>query len=496
MPAEELTRKCPTCGGETSEGGAFCQLCGADLPRSTPFADNEQELSRLRVKYSPLWVPVSALLATLLFLAMTHFLWQLQSGAFPRPGALWSALLAGVFACVAFFIGRALLICTEGFRSDEYAAAKKEYALAQQNGLARGKKQNAFLTFLRARPFAMALTLFTCAALSAGLLLPPETQRTDATAGSPAPNPFATENTPAVSAENNGIPAENTGALRLNGVWWNFTDEFDDQMRTLFNYVCIVGDTATIGTCTNTADVDAYTKSGVIGDSMTVKKQYTYAVKEAAFLDLKNMEEDYLCDTVLELYDIGGSLSSIWDIDSWQSLTMRDPEDPSRYRIEYRYSPSRLCTYSFAPAQGAATVIVTADPPDVWGIWVSIENHDDYTQLNYHNKADIPYVFFSDNGVVYTGTCTGANEMFDFIMSLPAVPENMDAYECSFTCEDAVYALNPDTNSPMVDACRIHVTPKPGEEPIIWEMGTGSILYTDDGGIFYWGEGCEWSAMG
>ena len=229
---------------------------------------------------------------------------------------------------------------------------------------------------------------------------------------------------------------------------------------------------------------------------MTVKQQCTYAVKEAAFLDVNNIEEAYLYNAVIELYDASGVLASTWDLDSLQSLTMRDPEDPLRYDIRDSYQSDELCAYSFAPAQGAATTIVPADPPEVWGVWVSRSDHEDYTQLNYHNKADIPYVFFFGDGVLYTGTCTGAKEMLDFIMSYPEIPEGTDAYECSFTCEDVVYALSLDTGVPMVDTCRIHVTLKPGEEPVLWEMGTDSILYTDDGEIYYWGEGIEWSAMG
>lgn len=492
-PTDELLVSCPACGKETSAGGGFCQSCGARLEK-TPAAD-ARELSRLRLKYHPLWIPVAALLATLSFLAAARFLWQLQSGAFPREGVLWSALLLGAFACAAFYGGRALLIAAEGFQRGEYAAAKKEDARLQRSG--RGKKRNGFSAFLRARPLAAALALFTCIALCASLLLPPAAEPAGAAAGQPeaAADTPAAPGAPADGAEGEALPENGGEALRLKGAWWNFSDQWIDYVPVI-NFICISGDTALTGTCSDTAQLKAYLKSGVISDSMTVNQQYTYVVKETAFLEVNNIvDEDYLYNAVIEMYDAGGSLASTWDLDALQSLTMRDPEDPLRYDIRDSYQSDELCAYSFVPAQGEATTIVSADPPKVWGVWVSIADYEDYTQLNYHNKADIPYVFFLDDGVLYKGNCTGAKEMLDLIMSLPAMPENMDAYEGSFTTEDAVYTLKPDMRYPMVDSCRIHVTLKPGEKPVLWEMGTGSILYTDDGGIYYWGEGIEWSAM-
>ena len=140
-------------------------------------------------------------------------------------------------------------------------------------------------------------------------------------------------------------------------------------------------------------------------------------------------------------------------------------------------------------------MLVPPEPDENWGVWVLDTEYETYKALESHQRADIPFVHFSRNGTLYTGACTGAAEIFRFVMGLPAIPDGTSALECSFRCEDTVYALHPDLLIPRIDSGRIFVTLKPDSDPIIWEMKEGGLLQMENGDLYRWGEGSEFRAM-
>ena len=140
-------------------------------------------------------------------------------------------------------------------------------------------------------------------------------------------------------------------------------------------------------------------------------------------------------------------------------------------------------------------MLVPPEPDENWGVWVLDTEYETYKALESHQRADIPFVYFSRDGTMYLGTCTGAAEIFRFVMGLPVIPDETSALECSFSSEDAVYALHPDLLIPRIDSGRIFVTLKPDSDPIIWEMKEGGLLQMENGDLYRWGEGSEFRAM-
>jgi hypothetical protein len=499
-PVRKPLSKCSVCGAEPSEGDSVCRYCGAPLlADAAPDEHKQGQILRVCSKYHPVWIFPAAVLLTLVFVAAVQLFSQLFSDAFPCENYCINALLIGAIVIAAFYISRAIAIYKAGWRGAEFKADKKEFALARKTKEVPEKK-GKFTTFLLTRPAVLALTIIMALAL---IIAQPSF---------PVPdyvtlfNPKGTEQGSAdsIASETASKVGDSPDAtnlvqnIRICGIWDTIkSDYMDSDSNIYFNFLLLSEEKATFGYCVYLSDVASYAETGVVPEKFYIDAEYDYMVTEASFTQVLNLEEDYLSSCIISMTNPSNPNDCMmWSMDFMHSLTNQSGADKAGFDVGYVYYRSGMCAVTREPVaeNGAGTMLVDAPKEPLWGVWVSLDEMEDYKNFDYHKHRDIPFVFLCDDYRLFVGQCTGAKAIQD-LMCFPDEPSSGVEIQQVYTYDymDILYAMNEDQTTLYIDSIILYVTDESGNLET-WVIRPGSQFDKGDGTLYGWSENCEWLA--
>jgi len=272
----------------------------------------------------------------------------------------------------------------------------------------------------------------------------------------------------------------------------------DSESNIYFSFLLLTDEQATFGYCVYLNDIATYAETGVVPEKFYIDAEYDYTVTEASFTQVLNLEEDYLSSCVISMTNPSNPDDCMmWSMDFMHSLTNQSGADKASFDVGYVYYRSGMCTVTREPVakNGAGTMLVDAPKEPLWGVWVSLDEMEDYKNFDYHKHRDIPFVFICDDYNLYAGQCTGAKAVQDLMCFPDEPPSNVEIQQVyTYDYTDILYAMNEDQTTLYIDSVTLYVTDESGNTEI-WIMRQGSQLDRGDGTLYGWSENYEWLAQ-